>query len=72
MSELLEKAVKDLNEQDANGVVKKVQALMKLVGTNDRELEKLRKHNSELKREINKLVSRGPLTAGQFAVSEEA
>lgn len=70
MSTLLEKAVKDLNEKDAEGAVKKIQGLMKLVMANDVEITKLQKSNSDLKKQINKLAGAGALTAEAFAEAE--
>jgi phage shock protein A len=66
---LLEKAVKELNEKDAEGAVAKIKTLVKLVQTNDGEISKLQDSNKELLKEVQKLTAAGGLSPARFAPS---
>jgi len=66
-STLLAKAVKELNEKDAEGAVSKIKMHIKLVQVNDREITKLQKSNSDLLKEVTKLTAAGGLSTERFA-----
>jgi len=64
---LLEKAVQEMNETDAKGAVGQIKNLIRGINANDEKIAVLVKHNDDLKKQINKLVSKGGLTADKFA-----
>ena len=66
-STLLQKAVEELNERDAEGAVGQIKTLMKLVLSNDAEVEKLQASSKELKGKISELAGAGALSASKFA-----
>lgn len=63
---LLVKAVKEINEKDAEGAVGEIKTLIKLITSNDKTIAKYMKSNEELKSKITKLVSVGGLSAQSF------
>lgn len=67
-NDLLGKAVKELNEKDAEGAVAKIKVQVKLVQANNAQIEVLQKNNQELLKEIGKLTAAGGLRADQFVV----
>jgi hypothetical protein len=66
-SDLLAKAVKELNEKDAEGAVGQIKTLIKLVQTNDKAIAKLQKHSTELLKQVGVLTAAGGLTIDRFA-----
>lgn len=69
---LLQKALKEVNEKDAEGAVSKIKSLIKLIDANDTQIAMYTKSNKELKKQINQLVSRGPAVANNYVISEQA
>lgn len=66
---LLQKAVKELNEKDAEGAVAKIKMHIKLVQKNNEEIAKLQDSNKELLKEVQKLSCAGGLKASDFTVA---
>lgn len=66
-SDLLAKAVKELNEKDQDGAVGQIKTLIKLVQTNDKEIAKLQKSNADLLKDVTKLTAAGALSVQRFA-----
>ena len=66
-SSLLQKAVEEINENDAKGAVKQITTLMKLVMSNDAEILKLQVSSKELKDKIAELAGAGALSATSFS-----
>jgi hypothetical protein len=65
---LLEKAVQEINEKDAEGAVAKIKMHIKMINANDEKIALYQKSNTELKKEISKLVEKGPLTVDGLTV----
>ena len=55
METLLTKAVKEINERDAEGAVGEIKTLIKLISSNDKTIAKYMKSNEDLKSKITKL-----------------
>ena len=66
-SSLLAKAVKEINESDAEGAVGEIKTLVKLVIANNKKMEVLQKNSTELMGKIQKLSAAGGLKAEAFA-----
>ena len=68
---LLNKALTEVNEKDAEGAVSKIKGLIKMIDANDEKIALYTKSNKELKKEIGKLVSKGPATAEKYVTTEQ-
>lgn len=66
---LLQKAVKELNEKDAEGAVAKIKMHVKLVQANNEAIAKLQDSNKELLKEVQKLSGAGGLKASDFVAA---
>jgi len=67
-SSYLDKAVKEMNENDGKGIVASIKMHIKLVTANNVAITKLQKSNDDLIKEINKLAGTGGVKVEDFSL----